>query len=92
MLILPMNHKIKILESFADAVLRGEKTFEVRKNDRGYQRGDTVEFIVLYDSDHLEMTNHPLMKRKYEITYVLNGWGIENGYVAFGIRLIEERN
>ena len=92
MLIIPMNHKIKILESFANAVLHGDKTFEVRKNDRGYQKGDTVEFIVLYDSDHLEMTSHPLNKRKYEITYVLNGWGIEDGYVAFGIRLIEDHS
>lgn len=85
-----MQHNIKILESFATAILTGDKTFEVRKNDRGYQKGDTVKFTVLYDSDKLEMTHHPLNKRKYEITYVLNGWGIEDGYVAFGIRPVEE--
>ena len=22
----------------------------------------------------------------FEITYVINGWGLKNGYVAFGIR------
>ena len=37
-----MEHQIKILESFADAVYSGEKNFEVRKNDRGYQKGDVV--------------------------------------------------
>ena len=36
-----MEHYIKIRQSFADAVYSGEKTFEVRKNDRGYQKGDT---------------------------------------------------
>ena len=83
-----MVHAIKIRESFADAVNRGDKTFEVRKNDRGYQKGDTVRFIVLYDSDGCEMISHPLMKKEYEITYVLSGWGIEDGYCVFGIKPI----
>lgn len=80
-----MTHEIKILESFADAVLRGDKNFEVRKNDRGYQRGDFVQFVPIYDSDKLPITSHPLCKKKYIITYVLSGWGIEEGYVVFGI-------
>lgn len=80
-----MVHAIKILESFADAVNRGDKTFEVRENDRGYQKGDTVRFIVLYDYG-CEMISHPLMKKEYEITYVLSGWGIKNGYCVFGIK------
>lgn len=86
-----MTHKIKIRESFADAVNRGDKTFEVRKNDRGYQKGDIVQFVVLYDSDGLEMINHPLNGKEYEITYVLSGWGIEDGYCVFGIKLITDR-
>ena len=79
-------HRIKILESFANAVYSGDKTFEVRKNDRGYQKGDYVDFIVLYDSDKCEYIDHPLSKKRYEITYVLSGWGIEDGYCVFGIR------
>ena len=86
-----MIHTIKIRESFANAVNCGDKTFEVRKNDRGYQKGDTVRFIVLYDSDGCEMLNHPLMKKEYEITYVLSGYGIENGYCVFGIKPKERR-
>ena len=82
-----MEHYIKIRQSFADAVYFGEKTFEVRKNDRGYQKGDVVWFKVLYDSDKLEMTCHPLNSVPYEITYVLSGWGIEDGYVVFGIKI-----
>ena len=83
-----MVHMIKIRESFANAVLRGDKTFEIRKNDRGYQKGDSVQFTVLYDSDGCEMIDHPLSKNLYEITYVLSGWGIEDGYVVFGIKRI----
>ena len=78
-------HRIKILESFADAVYGGDKTFEVRKNDRGYQKGDIVEFVVLY-ADGCEYSGHPLSNKRYEITYVLSGWGIEDGYCVFGIK------
>ena len=79
-------HTIKIKETFADAVNCGDKTFEVRENDRGYQKGDTVRFIVLYDSDGCEMPSHPLMEKEFEITYVLTGWGLILGYCAFGIK------
>ena len=81
-----MLHTIKIKESFAEAVLSGDKTFEVRLNDRGYQKGDKVRFIVLYDRGGCENIAHPLSKKTYVITYVLSGWGIQEGYVVFGIK------
>lgn len=37
-----MNHELKIWPQYYDPVARGLKTFEVRKNDRGFQSGDTV--------------------------------------------------
>ena len=81
---LPKLHKIKLREEFADAVLCGDKTFEVRENDRGYQKGDLVQFIVI---DECQLTiSHPLTKETYRITYVLGGWGIKEGYVVFGIK------
>ena len=86
-----MLHKIKIKESFANAVYTGDKTFEVRNNDRGYQKGDHVKFTVLYDSDGCEMVSHPLMGEQYEITYVLSGCGIEPGFCVFGIRPIKAK-
>ena len=33
------THNLKLSIEFCDAVLSGEKTFEVRKNDRGNFRG-----------------------------------------------------
>ena len=78
-----MTHRIKLLETFADAVLDGRKNFEVRENDRGYQRGDLVVFLVV---DKLgNRVNHPLNSELFEITYVLSGWGIKDGWVVFGI-------
>ena len=38
-----MHHDLKILPAFFDLVAHGSKTFEIRKNDRGYEPGDTIE-------------------------------------------------
>ena len=86
-----MIHYIKILESFATAVNNGDKTFEVRQNDRGYQKGDIVKFTVLNDSDKLKSLTHPLNDKEFEITYVLSGWGIQDGYCVFGIRELKPK-
>ena len=82
-----MIHEIKLQKGFADAVLSGEKCFEVRYNDRGYQKGDYIKFKVMDGSiSHY----HPLNEQTFEITYVLSGWGIKEDYVVFGIKQIEE--
>ena len=83
------THKIKLDEEFADAVLCGDKNFEIRKNDRGYQKGDHVIFDVVDNSicgtTHID---HALNYLEFEITYVLNGWHVEQDYVVFGIKRI----
>ena len=83
-----MKHELKIMECFADAVLSGEKSFEVRNTaDRVYQKGDTVEFTVITELGF--KLPHPLMLETFEITYVLSGWGLKEGYVAFAIRRVD---
>ncbi len=76
-------HKLKIKEDFANAILAYEKRFEIRKNDRGFQRGDLVEFIVV-DENGCEL-QHNINSYQFVITYVMNGYGLKNGYVVFGI-------
>ena len=82
-----MLHELKIEKQFADAVLDGRKTFELRKNDRGFNAGDLVRFEVV---EHgvaftFRCDDHPLNGEVYRIGYVLSGWGLEEGYVAFSI-------
>lgn len=83
-------HEIKLNIEFCDAVLNGEKTFEIRLNDRGYQKGDRVRFIPV-SGGGMFSEEHPISDCEYEITYVINGWGLENGYVAFSIMNITGR-
>lgn len=84
-----MIHNLKIRDQFADAVLNGEKTFEVRYNDREYNKGDRIVFTVI--DDVTMPIDHPLNTKVYEITYVLSsGWGLREGFVVFGIKRVGE--
>ena len=83
-----MVHDIKIKEQYADAIIDGRKTFEVRLNDRGYNAGDEVRFKVFSD-DRLRKYTHPIDSHLYVITYVHSGYGLEKDFVVFGI---EKRN
>ena len=40
------THELKTLTKYFDAILSGEKTFEIRKNDRDFRVGDT---LILHD-------------------------------------------
>lgn len=82
-------HSIKINKDFADSVFSGDKTFELRLNDRGYQKGDVIKFIPI-DRFGCEMINHPLRTKEYEISYVLNGFGLDKDWVAFAIKPAKE--
>lgn len=77
------THVLKLQKYFCDAVYNGDKTFELRYNDRGFQKGDRVRFDAI-DGDG--MIDHPINDEEYEITYVLAGWGLQRNFVAFGIR------
>lgn len=78
-----MTHDVKLSWHYADAVLSGEKNFEIRFNDRGYQKGDTVRFTVV---DDVKLTvPHPLNGKEYRITYLVHGYGLEKDWCVFGI-------
>lgn len=77
-------HNLKILNDFAEAVLMGDKTFEIRENDRGYQKGDYIRFQAIEKNG--TPNRHCINDKLYLITFVMNGWGIKNGYVVLGIK------
>lgn len=84
-------HELKIEKDYADSVYLGDKTFEVRLNDRGFQKGDIVRFKPLSKSGLSVDTRHPLYGKEYEITYVLGSfYGLAQNYVAFGIKPIHQ--
>lgn len=86
------THNLKLNIEFCDDVLNGIKTFEIRKNDRGFQTGDLIKFIptdgivcVDYNGNEKQHAQHQISEKTYKIKYILNGWGLKNGFVALAI-------
>ena len=82
------THRLKIQEQYDDAVLNGTKTFENRKNDRGYEVGDKIVFDVVTNEGYAvgATARHPLNGAAYRIDYILDGFeGLAQKYVAMAI-------
>ena len=78
-------HDVKLGATFFDDVKTGRKTFELRKNDRGYKEGDT---IVLHEYKDGATTGRTITKK---IVYMLEDFtGIEDGYCILGLGEVEE--
>lgn len=77
-------HRIKLREEYADAVYSGEKTFEIRYNDRGYQKGDEIIFHVV-DGAGISCS-HRINHVLFEITYLIHGFGLKEDWCVFSIR------
>lgn len=80
-----MTHILKLSEDYIEPVLNGEKTFEVRINDRGYQKGDLIKFKAI-SRNGVPYIHNELESRTYEITYVHSGLELKEGYVVLGIK------
>jgi Domain of unknown function (DUF3850) len=92
-----VEHELKTWPAYFDAVKRGEKKFEVRRDDRGFQKGDVLILQRTYngrnglhevDTDAHGRPKHELRRK---VTYILTGGqlGIEPGYVVLGLADLE---
>lgn len=78
-------HDLKIYERHADAVCCGDKGFEVRINDRNFQKGDIIVFHCIENDSVDNYTDHPINDSCYRITQVYTGDGVKEGFVVLGI-------
>lgn len=88
------THTVKCWPNYFDAIARGDKPFDVRRDDRGYQKGDILDlrrFDPAQNRSHQEWFIDTLPKLTKRITYVLTGgqFGIEPGYVVLGLGEVE---
>jgi hypothetical protein len=75
------DHEIKILPKYFTAVSFGIKKFELRKDDRGYEVGDTVILEEFGDEGYTGRW------KAVKISYVLRDcpeYGLMPGYCIFG--------
>lgn len=76
-------HELKTWPRPFDAMKRGEKTFEFRKNDRNFQVGDVL-MLNEYDPGTEKYTGEGLRRT---VTYILFGgiYGLPEGYVVMAV-------
>lgn len=82
------THTLKVLIRYADAIVDGTKTFEIRKNDRNFKVGDKIVFEVMANEcyDVRAAKRHPLNGAVYRIDYILDDFeGLAQKYVALAI-------
>lgn len=68
------TYRLKLYEQYADAVLNGTKTFEIRRNDRNFKVGDKIVFDVVTNDGYSvgEAARHQLNGATYRIDYILD--------------------
>ncbi|VXC03894.1 hypothetical protein EXIGUO8H_430005 [Exiguobacterium sp. 8H] len=75
-----MLHELKIWPEYFDMVDAGRKTFEIRRDDRGYQSGDIL-YLREYDPVEQAYTGRALCRR---VTY-MTAYAQRGGYVVMAL-------
>jgi len=83
-------HALKIWPPYFDHIMSGEKTFDVRLNDRNYQRGDKILFRE-WSPEKEDYTGRECVMR---IDYILRSSfaypptaGLQPGYCVLGLMM-----
>lgn len=80
-----MTHALKTWLRYYKPLVDGEKTFELRKDDRPFTVGDT---LLAQEYDELKNT-YTGNESYFIITYILRDaefFGVKNGYCILGIK------
>lgn len=79
-----MIHEIKCWSEYFHEIISGNKTFELRKNDRDFKVGDVLH-LREYNPERKYFTDRSAM---FEVKYILHGgqFGLEEGYVIMSIK------
>lgn len=76
-------HELKILPQYFEEVLKGNKTFEIRKNDRNFKIRDIL-ILKEWVEGYSEFTGRTI---DCKITYITN-FALQENYVCMGIKII----
>lgn len=88
---MPVEHRLKTVGVYWDAVASGEKTFEVRRNDRAFQKGDIVILQRTDEKGYYDpapgggMFSTRDLRRRIGWTLQGGQFGIAPGYIVFSL-------
>ena len=78
----PTTHELKTWPEFFQSIADEEKTFEIRRDDRGFRVGD---YLLLREWTHDDGYSGRVRLRK--VCYVLRDFpGLAEGWVCMGLR------
>jgi len=87
-------HELKTWPEYYQEIEVGNKTFEVRKNDRDYKVGDILHLREYYPKrtivEDMIMEGYSGREMLTKVEYILQGgsFGIEEGYYVMSIKVI----
>jgi hypothetical protein len=76
-----MTHELKCWPEYFGAILSGEKTFEIRKNDRGFKVGDELWLREFGEGGAGQGFVYTGRETRRTVSYVLDG----EGHIGFGL-------
>ena len=85
-----MVHDLKIKPKFYEDVLYGKKQFELRRDDRDFNVGDSV-CLREWDEEAEDYTGRSITKR---IIYILRNvpeYGLQEGFCILGLAVMPVR-
>lgn len=84
----PKTHYLKTYTEYFQKIVSGEKTFDLRKNDRDFRTGDTLAFLETYNLDGKPTATPTGVMTERVVTYVLENvphFGLADGYCITGL-------
>ncbi len=78
-----MTHELKTWTGYYQAILDGKKTFECRRDDRGFNYGDGL-LLREWNTDDNTYTGRQVLKT---VTYILRGpaFGVSGGFCVMAL-------
>lgn len=77
------HHELKIEKKYLVEIKKGNKTFEIRKNDRDFKVGDTFKLHEFTDGKFVEFSF------EYGVITYVTDYEQKEGYVVFSFRLVK---
>ena len=83
------THELKTWPGYYQAIVDGDKTFEIRRNDRDFRKGDR---LILREWCPTQQ-NYTCRETRVYVTYLLHGrqgspFGLSDGAVCMAISLL----
>lgn len=83
-----MTHELKILPNYFNDIMFGNKSFEIRKNDRDFHKWDKL-ILKEWSPSRNDYTGNEITALVNYIHYGNGDFGLAEGYCVMGLTEIE---